>query len=69
MARSSVPPTCPSCAAPLIEISLGTELVLRSCSNCDTRWWLRADGAASIEEVLGVVAASASRRRPIPSAC
>lgn len=64
MARSSVPPACPSCAAPLIEIRLGTELLLRSCSTCDTRWWLRADDAASLEEVLGVVAGSAAGRKP-----
>lgn len=68
MARWSVPSSCPSCAASLVEIRLGSELLLRSCSHCDTRWWSRADGAASIEEVLGVVAGSAAHRKPVHAA-
>lgn len=62
MARSSVPP-CPTCAAPLIEIRLGDELSLRSCSRCDHRWWRRAEVAAGIDEVLGVVAGGCTLRR------
>ena len=52
----------------MIEIRLGVELTLRSCSTCDSRWWLRADETASLDQVLEVVAGSDARRKPSPAA-
>lgn len=69
MARSSsAPAACPTCAAPLVEIRLGVELTLRSCSNCDSRWWSRADQPADLDQVLRVVTATDGRRQPVSAA-
>jgi hypothetical protein len=65
MARSSAPRTCPSCTAPLVEIRLGDELVLRSCSGCDSRWWLRSDEPTELGAVLDVVRTTDASRRPL----
>ncbi|MCU1487001.1 MAG: hypothetical protein JWN67_3747 [Actinomycetia bacterium] len=66
MARSSVPVhTCPSCLAPLVEIRLGEELTLRSCSNCDSRFWTRGDRSTDLDGVLTAVAEGDRRRRPL----
>jgi Zn-finger nucleic acid-binding protein len=51
--------TCPRCAAPLVEIRLAaaaTDLVMRSCSRCDGRWWSRDGESADLSAVLGSVA-------------
>jgi hypothetical protein len=58
-------PQCPSCAAPLVEIRLGEELTLRSCSRCDSRWWLRGDSPADLEQVLTTVSDTDGNRRPV----
>jgi hypothetical protein len=64
MARSSAPiHSCPSCLAPLVEIRLGAELTLRSCSRCDSRFWSRNDEAIDLDGVLGAVAETG--RRPL----
>jgi hypothetical protein len=65
MARPSAPiHSCPSCLAPLIEIRLGAELTLRSCSRCDSRFWSHGDQPAHLEQVLSEVARDDRRRRP-----
>lgn len=65
MARSSrTPAPCPCCDAPLVEIRLGADLTLRSCSNCDNRWWLRSEQPAPLDQVLHAVAGAQGRRRP-----
>jgi len=51
--------SCPRCAAPLVEIRLAaaaSNLVMRSCSRCDGRWWSRDGESADLHEVLGSVA-------------
>jgi hypothetical protein len=64
MARSSAPVrSCPSCLAPLIEIRLGDELTLRSCSGCDTRFWSRRDEETDLDGVLSVVSTTGRTRR------
>jgi Zn-finger nucleic acid-binding protein len=64
MARLSAPVrSCPNCAAPLVHLQMGDDLLLRSCSRCDSRWWSRGDEPAELDEVLGVVAGSSGRRR------
>src|SRR5207248_2688493 len=45
---------CPSCRSSLVEIRLGDELTLRSCSTCDSRWWHRGDRSTGLQEVLAV---------------
>jgi hypothetical protein len=68
MARSSVPVrSCPSCLAPLVEIRLGAELTLRSCSRCDSRFWSRGDEVTDLDGVLSVVAEDDQRRKPVRS--
>jgi hypothetical protein len=42
---------------------MGEDLVLRSCSRCDSRWWLRGEQPAALDEVLGVVGAAGTARR------
>lgn len=65
MARSSAPVrSCPSCLAPLVEIRLGAELTLRSCSRCDSRFWSRGAEATDLDGVLSVVADDDKRRKP-----
>jgi Zn-finger nucleic acid-binding protein len=58
---------CPICTAPLVHLELGGDLHLRSCSRCDTRWWLRGDEPADLEEVLDAVAETGRGRR-VPEA-
>jgi len=66
MARSSAPVhTCPSCLAPLIEIRLGEELTLRSCSRCDSRFWSRGEATIDLDGALATVAAGDRGRRPL----
>lgn len=60
--------SCPACAVQLVEIRLGDELVLRSCSRCDRRWWLRGEKPTEIGAVLDVVRAGDRARRPLRSA-
>jgi hypothetical protein len=38
-------------------------MTLRSCSACDSRWWLQADSPAGIEDVLHSVAENDRGRR------
>lgn len=51
---------CPCCReATLIEIRLSVashEVMLRSCSACDTRWWHRDGEGSEIGEVLELAA-------------
>ena len=62
MASPTAALLCPSCTAPLVEIRLGEELTLRSCSRCDSRWWLRGDRPADLQQVLSTVSGSDGRR-------
>jgi hypothetical protein len=69
MARSSAPiHSCPSCLAPLVEIRLGAELVMRSCSRCDSRFWSHGEAVADLGQVLSVVADEDRGRRPARAA-
>ena len=55
MASLRRPDACPRCDAPLVEIRLaqgGSDLALRSCSNCESRWWLRDGRLADFGAVL-----------------
>jgi hypothetical protein len=64
MAASS-PVPCQRCKAPTVEITLHTAedaLLMRSCSRCDHREWLRQDAPAAITEVLASVATTGRRR-------
>lgn len=59
---------CPVCnAAPIVRISveLGAEqMVLHSCSHCDTRWWDDASGSrVSLDRVLDLAGQVGRRRR------
>ena len=54
--------SCPICSSSLVQITLGEELTLRSCSCCDNRWWQRAGQSAPLGEVLQVVAATDGKR-------
>lgn len=68
MASTTAALHCPSCTAPLVEIRLGDDLTLRSCSRCDSRWWLRGDRPADLRQVLDVVADSDGGRRTLRAA-
>jgi hypothetical protein len=60
--------SCPSCLAPLVEIRLGADLMLRSCSRCDSRFWSHGDRPADLERVLSVVADEDRGGRPARAA-
>jgi hypothetical protein len=47
---------CPRCDAPLVEITVGRGLILRSCSRCDGRWWRRDGDTVGLDDVLSAVA-------------
>jgi hypothetical protein len=50
-----------------VEIRLGDELTLRSCSRCDSRFWSHGEEATDLDGVLTVVADDDRRRRPLRS--
>lgn len=54
---------CPVCAGTLTQIRLGEELVLRSCSTCDIRWWQRGEQMAKRDEAMALVAALPRNRK------
>lgn len=61
----TTPVPCARCNAPTVEITLHAgedHLLMRSCSSCDHRVWLRQDAPAAIAEVLESVAATGRRR-------
>lgn len=63
MAETGTP--CERCKAPTVEIALmeGTaRLLMRSCSRCDHRVWLRDGHRAVIGDVLAAVGTSGRRR-------
>ena len=63
MAETGTP--CERCSAPTVEIGLldGTaRLLMRSCSRCDHRTWLRDGHRAGIGDVLAAVGTSGRRR-------
>lgn len=46
---------CPRCQSPLVEIRLAAgdaALLLRSCSRCESRWWLRDGEVTDFGRVL-----------------
>jgi hypothetical protein len=49
----------------VVEIRLGAELTLRSCSRCDSRFWSRGDEATDLDGALSAVAAEDQGRRPV----
>lgn len=58
------PLPCQRCTAPTVEITLHAgedALVMRSCSRCDHREWLRQDAPAAITDVLASVATTGRR--------
>jgi hypothetical protein len=55
-------PVCSSCATAVVEIQLGQDLILQSCSHCDCRRWLRAGAPALLEQVLSVVGETSGKR-------
>ena len=56
---------CPSCAAPLVHLRVRDDLALRSCSRCDSRWWMQGDEPADLSTVLDAVAAGRGRRADV----
>lgn len=61
----TTPVPCQRCKAPTVEIKLhaGDDvLLMRSCSRCDHRVWLREGAPAAIGEVLDSVATTGRRR-------
>ena len=61
----TTPDPCERCKAPIVEIRLHAgedQLLLRSCSRCDHRVWLREGSRAGIGEVLDSVATTGRRR-------
>jgi hypothetical protein len=55
-------PRCPRCRSSLVEINLtlqDTDLVMRSCSSCDGRWW-HVDG--EVVDLTAVVPNATARR-------
>ena len=61
----TTPPPCQRCKAPTVEIRLHAgedALLMRSCSRCDHRVWLREGTPAGIDEVLDSVATTGRRR-------
>lgn len=53
---------CPNCAGSLVEIKLGEDLTMQSCSRCERRSWLRGGQAADLRQALDVVARSGKRK-------
>lgn len=46
---------CPVCSRHMVEITMqvdGKELLLRSCSNCDTKWWEKDGEQVELPGVL-----------------
>jgi hypothetical protein len=61
----TTPLPCTRCKAPTVEIRLAAgedQLLMRSCSRCDHRVWLRAGSPAELDEVLDSVATTGRRR-------
>ncbi len=61
----TTPLPCDRCKAPTVEIKLHAgedRLLMRSCSRCDHRVWLREGALAGIDEVLDSVATTGRRR-------
>lgn len=57
---------CAACSTELVEISLlvdGQELMMRSCSVCDTRSWHRDGERLGIDEVLADISGTRTRYR------
>jgi hypothetical protein len=47
---------CPRCRGPLVAIEIrlsGNDLLMRSCSKCDVRWWSSAGEDVDLTGVLG----------------
>lgn len=64
MADTATTP-CQHCKAPTVEIKLHAgedALLMRSCSRCDHRVWLREGAQAAIGDVLDSVATTGRRR-------
>jgi hypothetical protein len=55
---------CPRCNAPLVEIAVSADLLLRSCSNCEGRWWVRDGGPVQLGDVLAAVGGPVVARTP-----
>ncbi len=53
---------CPTCRnKQLVEITLQAgvkSLIMRSCSNCETKWWESEGQQVALENVLSVASAS-----------
>ena len=63
VAETGIP--CERCSAPTVEIGLldaSARLLMRSCSRCDHRTWLRDGRRAAITDVLAAVGTSGRRR-------
>jgi len=63
MGHSVAITSCPVCTGTLTQIRLGDELMLRSCSACDLRWWQRGELITERGEALALVAADDRGRR------
>lgn len=58
--------TCRACGNELVEIALtvdGSRLLMRSCSNCDTRSWHRDGESVQLDGVLHDISAVPTRYR------
>ena len=61
---------CPRCDAKLVEITIrvdGDDVLMRSCSNCEGRWWYRDGEAMGLDGVLNHISDS-DTKRPTASA-
>ena len=57
---------CEACDEEMVKINLlidGESLIMASCSNCDTRSWLRGDDQVELDGVLHDLSATRTRYR------
>ena len=61
-------PVCSSCATAVVQLQLGNDLTLQSCSHCDRRQWLRDGQPAGLDLILSVVGETSGKRRLVTTA-
>ena len=69
MGHSVAITSCPVCTGTLTQIHLGDELMLRSCSACDLRWWQRGEHMTKRVEALAKTVADLQRKGQFAEAC
>ena len=61
MASPARPAPCPRCSSNVVEIrhdQAGRAMVMRSCSTCDSRWWLCDGEDVAFGSILDTVAST-----------